>query len=92
MQPYRTREVAEAAREHARLTGLTGERSEVAVEAMTVAIALRSRAAGDPPGTPEVPISGGGNLDSDTAFLSEVSAAFRAYEGAVSRSAPGPRV
>ncbi|MET1072169.1 MAG: MAB_1171c family putative transporter [Umezawaea sp.] len=86
LQPYRTLDIATTAREHAASTGLTGDRLEAVVEAITVAAALRSRAAGDPPGTPEVPVAGGGNLDSDTAFLGRVSLAYRRYEAATGRA------
>lgn len=77
LHPYRQDHVAEAARERASRSGVRGRRLEATVEAATVAAALRSRAAGDPPATPGASVAGGGDLDSDTAFLSEVARAYR---------------
>jgi hypothetical protein len=77
LQPYRKLDIAAAARERATRAGLRGQRLEAAVEAAIVAAALRSRAAGAPPAAPEVPVTGGGDLDSDTAFLSQVARVYR---------------
>ncbi|WNV87271.1 MAB_1171c family putative transporter [Umezawaea sp. Da 62-37] len=82
LQPHRKPGVAADAREQAEVAGFEGEQLEAVVEAVAVASALRSRAEGDAPGTPEAPVAGGGNLDSDTAFLSRVSLAYRRYEAA----------
>jgi hypothetical protein len=77
LRPYREQHVAAVARERARSAGLRGARLDATVEAATVAAALRSRAAGDPPADPDTPVTGGADLASDTAFLSLVARAFR---------------
>jgi hypothetical protein len=77
VHPYRERGVADAAREHGSRTGVRGRRLDATVEAATVAAAIRARASGSPPATPGVPLAGGGDLDSDTAFLSQVARAYR---------------
>jgi uncharacterized protein DUF6545 len=77
LQPYRDPHIAAIAREHAIRAGMNGQRLEAAIEAVTVVAALRSRAAGAPPAAPEVPITGGGDLNSDTTFLSQVARGYR---------------
>ena len=77
LQPYRDPGVAVTARERAQQAGLRGTRLEAEVEATVVAAALHARAAGATPVEPEVGVSGGGDLDSDTTFLSDVADAYR---------------
>lgn len=77
LQPYRDPEIAVTARESASRAGLRGKPLEAEVEAMVVAAALRARADGAVPAEPEVHVSGGGDLASDTTFLSEVADAYR---------------
>ncbi|HEY7596840.1 MAG TPA: MAB_1171c family putative transporter [Actinophytocola sp.] len=77
LHPYREHDVAAAARRHATRAGMRGRRLEATVEAAAVAAALRVRAEGGPPSETAVPVTGGGDLDSDTAFLSEVARAYR---------------
>jgi hypothetical protein len=81
LQPYRDAGVAAAARARATGAGLRGQRLEAAVEAATVAAALRSRACGTPPDEPEPRVAGGDDLDSDTAFLGRVARAYREHSG-----------
>jgi hypothetical protein len=82
VHPYREQRVADAARERGTRAGLRGRPLDAAVEAATVAAALRSRAAGDPPAAAGTPVTGGGDLDSDTAFLGQVARAFREHQAA----------
>lgn len=77
LQPYRDPEIAVTARESASRAGLRGKPLEAEVEAMVVAAALRARADGAAPAEPEVFVSGGGDLASDTTFLSDVADAYR---------------
>lgn len=76
LQPYRDPHIAATATEHATQAGMRGDQLEAAVEAATVAAALRSRAAGTPPAAPHVSITGGDDLNSDTTFLSQVAYAY----------------
>ncbi len=87
LQPYRDPEFAVAARESAQRAGLRGRRLEAEVEAAVVAAALSARARGAAPAEPEGLVSGGGDLASDTAFLSDVADAYRRKAPAVSTSA-----
>jgi hypothetical protein len=82
LQPYRDPAVAADAREDAARAGIRDERLEAVVEAATVAAALRARAGGTAPAAAAapVPITGGRDLDSDTAFLSRVARAYRHRE------------
>lgn len=77
LQPYRDPEIAVTARESASLAGLRGKRLEAEVEATVVAAALRARAEGAAPADSAVLVSGGGDLASDTTFLSDVADAYR---------------
>ncbi|WP_329059780.1 MAB_1171c family putative transporter [Amycolatopsis sp. NBC_01480] len=77
LQPYRDPAVAVAARESGIRDGLRGRRLDAAVEAAAVAAALSARADGVVPGAAESIGPGGEDLDSDTAFLSEVAVAYR---------------
>jgi len=82
LHPYRADDVAAAAREHARLAGLSGRRLEATVEAAAVAAALRSHASGNPPTAPAGTagtVTGGTDLASDTVFLSRVARAYRKH-------------
>jgi hypothetical protein len=77
LQPYRDPEAVAAATETALRAGLRDERLAADVEAAVVVAALRARAGGTAPAAPEVLVSGGDDLASDTAFLSEVADAYR---------------
>jgi len=78
LRPYRDADVAAAAADRARRAGLAGLHHEAAVEAATIAAALRARAAGPPPDTAAEPeVTGGADLAAETAFLGLVA---RAYE------------
>ncbi|WP_328608691.1 hypothetical protein OG943_06085 [Amycolatopsis sp. NBC_00345] len=78
LQPYRDPAVALAARESGASAGLRGRRLDAAVEAAAVVAALRARAGGVVPDVGESAAAlGGDDLDSDTAFLSEVAVAYR---------------
>lgn len=77
LNPYRDPAVAAEARARAVQDGLSGQELEAAVEAAVVAAALRSRAQGSPSTAPDSPVTGGGDLDSDTTFLSHVARAYR---------------
>jgi hypothetical protein len=77
LQPYRDPHISATTTKNATRAGLSGQQLAAAVEAATVAAALRSRAAGTPPTTPDVSITGGSDLDSDTTFLSHVATAYR---------------
>lgn len=82
LNPYREHHVAEAAREAARRQGLRGRRLDATVEAATIAAALRSRASGTPAATPGPPVTGGGDLTSDTTFLTQVARAYHKHHTA----------
>jgi hypothetical protein len=77
LQPYRDPAVGAEATESALRAGLRGERLAADVEAAVVVAALRARANGSAPAEPAALVSGGGDLASDTAFLSEVADAYR---------------
>jgi hypothetical protein len=88
LRPYRDPDVAAVARDRAIRAGLVGQQREAAVEAATIAAALRARASGPPPDEAhEEPVAGGDDLAAETAFLSLVA---RAYRPAVTAS-PGTR-
>jgi hypothetical protein len=92
LHPYREQEVAAAARDRASRAGLRGVRRDAAVEAATVAAALRSRAAGNPPATADVAVTGGSDLESDTAFLSRVARAYRKEHAVRNHAGSGARL
>jgi hypothetical protein len=50
---------------------------EAAVEAAAIVASLRARTGGPPPATPRHVLTGGRDLDSDTAFLGQVARAYR---------------
>ncbi|MFB9905663.1 MAB_1171c family putative transporter [Allokutzneria oryzae] len=80
LQPFVDDKVAEAARERAQRDGATGQALEVATEAAVLAAALRASERPTPapgPHHPPAEVPGGGDLDSDMAFLSEVARAYR---------------
>ncbi|OXM61599.1 MAB_1171c family putative transporter [Amycolatopsis vastitatis] len=77
LQPYRDPTVAVTARKEARRAGLAGRSLEAEVEAAVVAEALRARARGTAPREQEAVVSGGGDLVSDTTYLSDVADAYR---------------
>ncbi|MGW3967068.1 MAB_1171c family putative transporter [Amycolatopsis sp. NPDC005003] len=72
-------EIAAAARESALGAGLSGQKLDAHVEAVTLAAAIRAVADGaEPPGEGAVlAVPGGSDLDSDIAFLKAVAAAYR---------------
>lgn len=78
LHPYRDPEVAAAARAGAAGSGRDGRAVEALAEAASIAAALDARAAGAEPGPAAPEVSGGADLAADTAYLGEVSAAFRA--------------
>ena len=77
LQPYREPHIAATIRERASQAGLRGRQLDAAVEAAALTAALRSRATGAPTTAPEPTITGGDDLDSDTAFLGQVAQAYR---------------
>lgn len=79
LHPYREHDVARAARDHATRAGLRGRQLAATIEAAAVAAALRSRASGNPPAATENPVTGGDDLESDTAFLTQVARAYRKH-------------
>ncbi|RCG21860.1 hypothetical protein DQ384_35880 [Sphaerisporangium album] len=90
LQPYLDPGVAAAARAAAVRAGMGGQRLEAVVEAATLAAALRAKARGaaavaHPPATA---IPGGGDLNSDIAFLLDVARAYRRHRPRVSVSRP----
>jgi hypothetical protein len=74
---YLDSEVAVRARDAAATAGLTGQRAEAYVEAVTLAEALRAKRDGRTSATPSTEIRGGDDLTEDTEFLTEVANAFR---------------
>jgi hypothetical protein len=77
LNPYLDPEVATRARGEAATAGLTGQRAEAYVEAVTLTEALRAKRDGRTAATPSTEIRGGGDLTADTEFLTEVASAFR---------------
>jgi hypothetical protein len=77
LNPYRDPVVAAEARDRGVRDGLSGSELEAAVEAAVVIAALRARAEGLPPSTPDTGVSGGCDLDSDITFLCHVARAYR---------------
>jgi uncharacterized protein DUF6545 len=75
LRPYHSAEVTEAARKSAVLAGLSGARLEAAIEAAAVTAAIRARAEGAEPVSPQTEVAGGTDLDSDIEFLSHVASA-----------------
>ncbi|MGW4058135.1 MAB_1171c family putative transporter [Amycolatopsis sp. NPDC004747] len=71
--------IAAAARESALGAGLSGQKLDAHVEAVTLAAALRAVADGaEPPGqAAALAVPGGSDLDSDIAFLKAVATAYR---------------
>jgi hypothetical protein len=76
--PYLDSTVAAEARRRATATGFAGQRLEAFVEAAVLYAAVTAKSAGTKPGheAPAVMVPGGGDLDTDTAFLQEVARAF----------------
>ncbi|KDN21981.1 MAB_1171c family putative transporter [Amycolatopsis rifamycinica] len=72
-------EIAAAARESGLGAGLSGQKLDAHVEAVTLAAAIRAAADGaEPPAEPVASaVPGGRDLDSDIAFLEAVAAAYR---------------
>jgi len=77
LQPYREPHILATARERAIQAGLHGRQLHATMEAAALVAALRSRAAGASTASAHVVIAGGDDLDSDTAFLSQVARAYR---------------
>lgn len=77
LRPYRDADVVEAARDRTADAGLRGDHREAAVEAATVAAALRAHERGTPPSRPDDAVSGGRDLASDTEYLCQLADAFR---------------
>jgi hypothetical protein len=78
LRPYQDPRIAAAAREEAARAGFRGQRLETEIEAAVVAAALRARDGGGAvPNDSPVLVSGGRDLDSDTAFLADVAHAYR---------------
>lgn len=77
LTPYLDADVATRARAEATRTGLTGQRADAYVEAVTLADALRAKRDGRTSATPSTEIRGGGDLTTDTEFLTDVASAFR---------------
>ncbi|GAA1012725.1 hypothetical protein Aple_014720 [Acrocarpospora pleiomorpha] len=89
LTPYLDPDVAAAARASAARTGLHGQALDAAAEAAALHAALRAKACGMialPDSVVHTP--GGGDLDSDTAFLREVARAFRRLKTTATDSAP----
>jgi hypothetical protein len=81
LRPYRDPAVAAMARDRATEAGLAGQDREAAIEAATIAAALRAKAAGPPPAeTADTPVTGGDDLAAETDFLSLVALAYRSPE------------
>ncbi|MCP3804322.1 hypothetical protein NLX83_34150 [Allokutzneria sp. A3M-2-11 16] len=82
LQPFVDDRVAEAARDRARDSGLTGRALDVATEAAVLAAALAAAAAaGEEPPRAHQPaeVPGGVDLTSDMAFLADVAKALRRH-------------
>lgn len=79
LQPYLDLDVAEAARKNAAQVGLRGQELDAFVEASVLADALNARSRGvrTPAVDAPVGVPGGGDMGSDTAFLTEVARAYR---------------
>ncbi|HZM76423.1 MAG TPA: MAB_1171c family putative transporter [Candidatus Limnocylindrales bacterium] len=79
LQPYRDPFIAATTTERATRAGMRGQELAATIEAATIAAALQSRTAKTPPTALSPSIAGGGDLHSDTAFLSQVAYAYRKH-------------
>jgi hypothetical protein len=79
LRPYLDPEVAASARRNAARVGLSGQELDAFVEATVLADALRARSQGVRTPAPDAPVGvpGGGDMGSDTAFLTDVARAYR---------------
>jgi uncharacterized protein DUF6545 len=83
LQPYLDPGVAVQARRMAAESGITGQKLDAVVEAAVLDAALRAQARGRPlvHSAARISVPGGGDFESDVAFLTEVVRAFRRLRG-----------
>lgn len=87
LRPYRDPFIAATSTQRATRAGMRGQELAATVEAATIAAALQSRTVRTPPTALSPSVAGGGDLHSDTAFLSEVSRAYRKHHARKGRNA-----